>query len=104
MTTVAEPTVAREKQKRDYPIIDCDVHPIMNSTKQLAPYLSAAWRERLNIGEYNQPTRRVPSGWFFPGQVHGNRMDAFPEAGGNAGSDQALLVKQVFGDHGIGYA
>lgn len=104
MSTLVEATPARKKVKRDYPIIDCDVHPMMNSTKQLAPYLSAAWRERLNIGEYNQPTRRIPAGWFFGGQVHGNRLDAFPEGGGNAGSDQALLCKQVFDDHGIGYA
>lgn len=94
---------ARES-KRGYPIIDSDVHPMMNSPQQLAPYLSAAWRERLNIGEYDQPTRRIPAGWFFPGQVHGNRLDAFPEEGGNAGSDQALMVRQVFEEAGIGIA
>ena len=105
MSTVVEgPAPERTRSKRDYPIIDCDVHPMMNSPKQLAPYLSAAWRERLNIGEYHQPTRRVPRGWYFPGQVDGNRMDAFPEGGGNAGSDQALMVKQVFEEAGIGYA
>jgi predicted TIM-barrel fold metal-dependent hydrolase len=103
-TVVEGPAPERARSKRDYPIIDCDVHPMMNSPKQLAPYLSAAWRERLNIGEYHQPTRRVPRGWYFPGQVDGNRMDAFPEGGGNAGSDQALMVKQVFEEAGIGYA
>jgi len=102
-TVVDTPGIERTKPKRPYPVIDCDVHPMMNSPKQLAPYLSAAWRERLNIGEYDHPTRRVPHGWFFPGQRDGNRVDSFPEKG-NAGSDQALVVKQVFGDHGIGYA
>jgi predicted TIM-barrel fold metal-dependent hydrolase len=105
MSTVIEtPADERRKPKRDYPIIDCDVHPMMNSPRGLAPYLSAAWRERLNIGEYDQPTRRVPRGWFFPGQVDGNRLDAFPEGGGNAGSDQALMVRQVFDEARIGYA
>lgn len=103
MTSTIEASTRQASPKRDYPIIDCDVHPMMNSPEQLAPYLSAAWRERLNIGEYDQPTRRIPNGWFFPGQVHGNRMDSFPEDGGQAGSDQALMVKQVFDEGGMGY-
>jgi uncharacterized protein len=104
MTTVTDtPAGQARKFRRGYPVIDSDVHPMMNSPRQLAPYLSAAWRERLNIGEYNQPTRRIPGGWFFPGQVHGNRLDSFPEGGGNAGSDQALMVKQLFEEAGIDY-
>tara|TARA_Y100000588_G_scaffold379991_1_gene463147 strand:+ start:2618 stop:3703 length:1086 start_codon:yes stop_codon:yes gene_type:complete len=75
-------------------IIDCDVHPRMNSMSQLHPYLTEEWRQRMGVqtsskGSDSNTARNVftiPKRWYF--HPHGaERNDAIPPDGGRPGSD-----------------
>src|SRR5258708_9280489 len=77
-TVVTTPSEQEKGVKRPYPIIDCDVHPMMNSPNQLAPYLSAAWRGRLHLRDFHPPPRRVPPGRAFPGHPDRTTTRALP--------------------------
>ena len=78
-------------------IIDCDIHHDWPSQEALYPYLSEGWREYVLA-----PTRAgLPAIPLIQTQVCPNpngatqRPDTFPENGGAAASDPALLRKQL---------
>ena len=78
-------------------IIDCDIHHDWPSQEALYPYLSEGWREYVLA-----PTRAgLPAIPLIQTQVCPNpngatqRPDTFPENGGAAASDPALMREQL---------
>jgi len=74
--------------------VDCDIHPVQGSGKDLAPYLSQRWRDHLAtfgghirhgmVGQQSHPRM----------MANGQRADAYPKNGGPPGSDFDLLKSQ----------
>lgn len=96
MATTLERT---ERHVRTRPaIIDCDVHPEIDSEKDLYPYLSARWLEHLKT--YGM---RTYSGSTYP-RFQNRREDAFPPNGRDAGTDCAFMSKQLLDEAGVHYA
>lgn len=82
-------------------IVDCDIHPIINSKKDLYPYLDEHWQRIIEI--YGTPRRRgVQFGSnYIKSQPEAWRRDAWPEHG-NAGGDLALMQRQHLDYYNIG--
>jgi predicted TIM-barrel fold metal-dependent hydrolase len=92
--------------KTAYPIIDTDVHHIMNGLGTLAPYLSKAWNERLGLGDMTLSAGLIPYRlpWVAYMNPHGGMMhDALPPGGGIAGSDPKFAAGQLFDEHHVAY-
>lgn len=92
-----------ESKKRLTGLIDCDVHPYLNSLEELVPYLSTAAQKRLNVGRFkNVQLQNQNNGAFeFPKGRYGNpghvlRLDATTPNGGVPGSDSEFLAKDLF--------
>ena len=83
-------------------VIDCDVHPYVNSIKELYPYMPDDWRQRFIrkgadvAGRGDNKSFRVlnPNGTSL-------RRDARPPCGGMAGSDPGYIVEHLFRQNGI---
>ena len=75
-------------------IIDCDVHPIPQSTDEIRSYMPMPWRDRYSSGGRG----------FFNNPVHGMRLDSKPPNGGPTGSDPDFLRRQLIDEYGIAYA
>src|SRR5689334_1797688 len=75
-------------------IVDCDIHPVINARTDLYPWLDRQWQEVLE--QFGAARRRGPqSGSTYPkSQPEAWRRDAWPEGGGNAGGNLALMQKQ----------
>jgi predicted TIM-barrel fold metal-dependent hydrolase len=105
MTGLLEGTAAKDgRAKSPYPIIDCDVHHIMNGLATLAPYLSSAWNERLGLGDKTLSAGLIPYRlpWVAYMNPHGGMMhDSLPPGGGIAGSDPHFAAKQLFDEHHV---
>lgn len=89
------PVLERDVQgKSKLSFVDCDIHPVQRSDKDLHPYLSARWREHMDnfgghirqglIGQVMHPRMMAA----------GQRADAYPQRGGPPGSDLELMQKQ----------
>ncbi|WP_052404795.1 amidohydrolase family protein [Bacillus rubiinfantis] len=98
-----ESTELAEKVKMSTGLIDCDVHPYMNSLEELVPYLDDAVQKQLNIGRFkdgllqnqNNGAFEFPKGRYAnPGHVL--RTDAITPLGGVPGSDPNFLTKDLF--------
>ena len=72
-------------------IIDCDIHVNPSSVHALLPYLSEHWREYIAHSDFKGPVDTS----YPPGAPTTARPDTMPSSGGPAGSDLALLRKQV---------
>jgi uncharacterized protein len=83
-------------------LVDCDVHPTFREgLRDLAPYLTAAWRARLGVGgdggrdmfgAARTSTIEMPKSPFFTPSPGAFRKDAYPPGGGAPGSDPAFLA------------
>lgn len=84
-----------EGAARELPVrlIDCDVHPYLKQPDELRAYMREPWRSRAI------PSRRQ----IFLPPGDGRRLDAKPEDGGPAGSDPAMVEKQVLQGIGADY-
>lgn len=81
----------------DLPIVDCDVHPMINGMMPLLPYMSRSWRRHFE----SRPIRRAGRArdrYAHPDRTY--RGDAVPESG-IAGSDRAYLIEQHIDRFGI---
>lgn len=83
---------------RSEPIIDCDIHHNVRETKDLYPYLPRHYKEQIEAWGLQLPD--------FPqmnGGVRGRMNNTFPESGGNAGSDLALMQRQHLDPYHVDY-
>jgi predicted TIM-barrel fold metal-dependent hydrolase len=93
-TIIGQTDTPSAAAKFRYPVVDVDIHPRWNSHKDLYPYLERRWQTFLE--EYGTRYRHgVEKGTPYPGsQPEASRRDAWPEDGGRAGSDLALMQRQ----------
>ena len=82
------------------PLIDCDVHHARSTDSELLDYLSSGWRE--------YATDRGPAGVVpltvqdgFPNPHGFMRADAYPEGGGEPGSDYDTMRQQLLDKNGL---
>ncbi|MCK1993223.1 amidohydrolase [Peribacillus muralis] len=86
-------------------LIDCDVHPYMQTPDELAPYMDEALQKRFNLGDFKNSLKGVnmyidefkPSiaRYENPGALKGIRLDAITPSGGSPGSDVNFLGKDL---------
>jgi predicted TIM-barrel fold metal-dependent hydrolase len=80
------------------PIVDCDVHPMAPNTASFFPYLSQQWRSRFESAGL-RTYARAKDRYNHPADTQ--RLDAYPEGGGPAGSDPAMTVEKHIDPYGI---
>jgi len=75
-------------------VVDCDIHPMLRSSKALHPYLSQRWRDHLD--SYGARTRQpfIGSPPYPKSTPALSRRDSWPPAGGPPGSDLAFMRAQ----------
>jgi predicted TIM-barrel fold metal-dependent hydrolase len=101
LSEVSNLVVGKTSQTRKrHAVIDVDVHEAFKSIKDLVPYLEEPWKTLVRNGAFKGFTQ--PFIYWATGG--GNRADAYPEKGGNAGSDFKLLHKQLFDSFEVEYA
>lgn len=99
--TTATATLERPVARQATEIIDCDIHPIMKSPKDILPYLSRRWQEH-----------HETIGFRFRGPFHGSsaypkatpalsRGDSWPPEGGPPGSSLSFMQEQHLDALGI---
>src|SRR5690348_12329932 len=73
-------SVAQRRHKKGLGFIDCDVHEMLKSNKDLAPYLPDVWKKPILEDNYNGPrlTYFTGAGTF--------RKESRPPGGGPGGS------------------
>mgnify|MGYP003335470372 CR=1 FL=1 len=82
-------------------IVDCDIHPIQHSQKDLYPWLSKRWIEHY---ETFGPHVRVGinGSQVYPRMTYaGQRADAYPSNGGPPGCDLELMQRQHLDPVGV---
>ncbi|HLI51167.1 MAG TPA: amidohydrolase family protein [Thermomicrobiaceae bacterium] len=82
------------------PIIDCDVHQLTKSPKDLFPYLPRAYQERIELFGTGLSQRTG----YPNGGNRGWRADAVPEDGSPVGSDLPFMQRQHLDPYNIEYA
>jgi predicted TIM-barrel fold metal-dependent hydrolase len=93
MTTTTPESARRgeELAGRDYPLVDCDVHPLVGDVSVLREHMSTRAARRI-FGETLQVYARDPN--RIPHPTSGLRLDARTPAGGPPGSDPAYALEQ----------
>jgi hypothetical protein len=74
--------------------VDCDLHPVQKTPKELHPYLEARWREHSDTFGAHFCQGLVGQLAFPRMMAAGMRADAFPEGGGPPGCDLGLMQRQ----------
>ncbi|MCY0894839.1 MAG: amidohydrolase family protein [Alicyclobacillaceae bacterium] len=84
-------------------IIDCDVHPYLNSLEELTPYMDESIQRLMNIGRFEKKMlKNMNAGAFdFPKSRYNNpnyvlRLDAVTPDSGVPGSDPEFLTQDLF--------
>jgi hypothetical protein len=96
-----KPVPAQEtKAAQRLGFIDCDIHPMQRTPKDLHPYLPARWREHADTfgghvcqgltGQLTHPRM----------MANGMRADAYPSNGGPPGCDLEMMQRQHLDLHG----
>jgi len=88
-------------------VIDCDVHHNRLNDSELLEYLPTEWREyALLAGEHSSPLAARGAWLSYMGHPDGTikRLDAFPDGGGEPGSDYELMRDQLLDPHEIDIA
>jgi len=90
-----------QKASQTLMIVDCDIHPIQRSAKDLYPYLSKAWQE--HIESFGAHVRQgMTEQIMWPRMMaSGQRADAYPPQGGPPGSDYDLMKRQHLDPNGV---
>ncbi len=92
----------------DRGIVDCDVHPyFVHGLRDLMPYLSESWRERLGFGtdaawkgSFAASQYVLPLDTLYINAAGATRGDSSPN-GAMPGSDPAFMAEQLLDGHGI---
>jgi predicted TIM-barrel fold metal-dependent hydrolase len=74
--------------------VDCDIHPVQRTPKDLHPYLSAQWREHSETFGAHLCQGLIGQLPFPRMMAAGMRADAYPSNGGPPGSDLELMQRQ----------
>jgi uncharacterized protein len=94
--------VADAKAASRVGVIDCDIHPVPNSPRELYPFLARRWQEHLSTFG---GARRLgyQNGVAYPkGQPGAFRRDAWPD-GGKPGSSLPMMQAQHLDANGIAF-
>jgi uncharacterized protein len=85
-------------------IVDCDVHPTMQSLADLNPYLAKRWQQ--HIATYGEHMRQGLAKTLSHPRMQPAvaRADAWPPNGGLPGSDLPFMREQHLDPHGIDFA
>jgi predicted TIM-barrel fold metal-dependent hydrolase len=92
-------------------LIDCDVHPFINSLDELIPYMDVSLQRRMNLGKFNKSKvlKNMNAGAFvFPTARYVNpgyvlRLDAVPPDGSVPGSNPQHVTQDLFDRFGTTY-
>jgi uncharacterized protein len=90
-----KPVPEREvKTAQKLGFVDCDIHPVQRTPKDLHPYLSARWREHADTFGAHLCQGLVGQLPFPRMMAAGMRADSYPSNGGPPGSDLELMQRQ----------
>lgn len=79
-------------------IVDCDVHPYVNSMSELLDYMPSGWRQRFENTPLSASAR---GGGRYQNPAGGLRKDATPPTGGLPGSDPNYVVEDLLDPYDI---
>lgn len=80
------------------PIVDCDVHPLIEDARDLAPYMATKWRQHFETHGI-RTYARARDRYNHPNRTY--RVDALPDSGGPAGSDPVFMLDHFIKPFGI---
>jgi uncharacterized protein len=99
MTAIVETGAgATDQSDIDFPVIDCDVHPMFGGVQVLRPYLSPRVQRRI-FGQEISPVTRDPN--RIPHPTSGLRLDAVGPDQGPPGSNAEFSLQQWIIPFGI---
>jgi predicted TIM-barrel fold metal-dependent hydrolase len=100
---VAVRAVAESRAPSRVSVIDCDIHPVRRSAKELAPFIERKWLEHAK--EFGVARRLgYQEGVAYPkGQPAAARRDAWPPEGGPPGSSLSFMQAQHLDANGISF-
>lgn len=88
-------------RKGPYPIVDCDIHPMVDDVRHVLPYMPQAWRRHFEVRGM-RVYARARDRYNHPNITY--RADAISPAGGPAGSDIEYMLKTHIEPFGIASA
>ncbi len=106
--TSAEPSASNRAPGSADRLVDCDVHPsLAHGLEDLAPFLSAAWRRRIGVGE--SPSARnayrdrvsIPRNLLYVNPAGVLRRDAVPPDGSAPASQPAHVSSHLLDNHHV---
>ena len=90
-----KPVAEREtKTAQKLGFVDCDIHPVQRTAKDLFPYLSTRWREHAETFGAHLCQGVVGQLPFPRMMAAGMRADSYPANGGPPGSDLDMMRRQ----------
>jgi predicted TIM-barrel fold metal-dependent hydrolase len=106
--SVTAPTQETDGTDRAVEIIDCDIHPnFSNGLRDLTPYMSETWRQRLGIGggddwsaNFAAASFVLPLDYLYINSAGAYREDAVHEGMAPA-TDAAFTAEHLLDGHGI---
>jgi predicted TIM-barrel fold metal-dependent hydrolase len=102
MLTLEERPRERVREERTkLRVVDCDIHPAMNSWTEVHPFLEKRWIDHLSI--YGSHLRHAFSEALSHPRMSPDaaRVDAYPEEGGPPGSSLELMREQHLDANGV---
>ena len=90
---------AGRRGRQKLPVVDVDVHEMLTSIRDLAPYLEEPWRSRIVINDGFKGPPGNP--YAFPQATGVAIADAVTDDGSPAGSKLGLLQEQVLDRFGV---
>lgn len=93
-----EPLTAVERDTATgHGLVDCDVHPYLQSDAVLGKYLPRRWRRHLELFG----SRSVRAGYYVTSSPHAARLDSFPPSGLPPGADLDFMRQQLLDEWSI---
>jgi predicted TIM-barrel fold metal-dependent hydrolase len=102
-TLVPEQGARRAAARTRPPIIDCDIHPMMKSPRDLRKFLAPEWREHFDAYGLRMNVPFVDSSPYPKASPALSRVDAWPPAGGLPGSDLSFMREQLLDPLNVEY-
>jgi predicted TIM-barrel fold metal-dependent hydrolase len=87
--------------KEKYPIVDCDIHPMVGDVRRLLPFMSESWRRHFEVRGM-RVYARARDRYNHPNITY--RADAVSPDGGPAGSDKEYMLATHIKPFGIASA